>query len=274
MMEQWNTWDNDHGDKDIFDCMMLVIKQVYIELGSWIITDDENDTRCTINSFLKEKYVKEYMNAHNKPSGHLDKATIRQIIIDMQVDNYKPIFENYKKTPSRHLKKMLKHILGKKECAKFYGLQKRAVLTRENCRFFEFLIDTYDAVGDDNARFFLAGEYHKLDDWYVDFMHRGIIGFANNKEIGFDTELITKVWNMRFSKPYRDIKVAVDELNMAITRFGDASYSEDLLKFYILAKEELDSCIKRLIDIGNEIFRNSYDEGDAEIEQLINGFSE
>lgn len=169
---------------------------------------------------------------------------------------------------------MLKHILGKEECAKFYGLQKRAVLTRENCRFFEFLIDTYDAVGDDNARFFLAGEYYKLDDWYINTMQDGIINFADNKRIGFDADLIVKKWNMRFSKPYRDIKDAVDELNMAITRFGDASYSEDLLRFYILAKKELDSCISRLIDIGNEIFRNSYDEADAEIERLINGSPE
>lgn len=97
MMEQRNAWDNDQGDKNIFDCMMMVIKLVYIELGTWIITDDENDETCTINSFLKEKYVKEYMNAHNKPSGHLDKATIKQIIIDMQVNDYKPIFANYKK---------------------------------------------------------------------------------------------------------------------------------------------------------------------------------
>ena len=247
MMEQWNTWDNDHGDKDIFDCMMMVIKQVYIELGSWIITDDENDESSTIYSFLRGKYIQEYMKATKKPSDYLEKNTIREINIDIQLDDYKPSFESYKKTTSRHLKKMLEYILGKEECSKFYGLRNRAVLIRENCYFFEFLIDTYDDNDDDNARLFLAGEYHKLDDWYVDFMYRGIIGFANNKEIGLDTELITKSWGMRLSKPYRDIKGAIDELNMAITRFGDASYSEDLLKFYILAKKELDSCIRRLI---------------------------
>lgn len=101
-----------------------------------------------------------------------------------------------------------------------------------------------------------------------------IVDFANNQDIGFDAELITQKWNMRLSKPYRDIKAAVDELSMAITRFGDASYSEELLKFYILARKEIDSCVGRLIDIGNEIIRDSHGEADAEIEQLISSFSE
>lgn len=270
-MEQWNSLGINHGDKDIFDCMMMVIKLVYSELDPWIITDDENNEPCAIDSFLHGKYLKEYVEATKKPSDYLEKNTIRKINIDIQLDDYKPSFQNYKKTPSRHLKTMLGHILGKEECDKFYGLQKRAVLTRENCHFFEFLIDTYD---DDNARLFLTEEYHKLDEWYIDFMYRGITGFANNKEIGFDSEFIIKKWSMRLSKPYRDIKDAVDELNMAITRFGDASYSEELLKFYILVKKELDFCIGRLIDIGNEIIRNSNDEADAEIERLINGSPE
>ena len=269
-MEQWNTWYNDQGDKDIFDCMMMVIKRVYDDLKDQIATDDKNDETSTIYSFLKGKYIKEYMEATDKPSDYLEKNTIRKINTDIQLDGYQPSFASYKKTESRHLKAMLKHIL-EKESEKFYGLKKRAVLTRKNCRFFEFLIDNYD---DDNARYFLAGKYYTLDDWYINSMHDGIMNFANNKELGLDTELITKRWNMRLSKPYRDIKDAVDELNMAITRFGDASYSEDLLKFYILAKEEIGSCASRLIDIGNEIFRNSYDEADAEIERLINGSPE
>lgn len=268
-MEHWNTLDNDHGDKDIFDCMMMVIKLVYGELEHWTFTDDENDEPSTIYSFLQGKYIREYMEAKDKPSDYLETNTIRKIHSDMQLDNYQPPFESYKKTQSRHLKTLLKHIL-EGECEKFYGLKKRAVLTRENCHFFEFLIDTYD---DDNARFFLAGEYHKLDDWYIDFMYDGIINFAHNKEIGFDTDFITNRWKMRLSKPYRDIKDTVDELNMAITRFGDGSYSEDLLRFYILAKKEIGACVDRLIDIGNEIIHNSHDEADAEIEQLINGTS-
>lgn len=109
-------------------------------------------------------------------------------------------------------------------------------------------------------------------------MLNGIIGLLNNKKLGFDPKLIDK-WMMRLSKPYRDMKDAVDELDMAATRLGMAVtevnstyYSKNMLEFYISAKEEIVYFTNRLIDMGTEIFRNSHEEGNEEMEQLINNF--
>ena len=217
---------------------------------------------------------------------YIKKNTYETINADADEGGYQS-FENYKKTPSRHLKKMLKHILGEEEFKKFYDLKNRDLLTKENCLFFEFLIDTYDMKkAPDNMKgpakklseLFFDGKYHELEDSYVSHMYEGIIEFANNKDIGFDAEGIIKKWDMRLSRIYevsKDIKdatnelnVVVDDLNKTVVRSSDAPYAKDMLIFYEKAKEEINSCLRKLVEIEWEILRITPDE---EIRRFIEG---
>lgn len=289
-MEQWNNLDNSPEEISIFDCMMKVIKDVYDDLKfeTEVFESNDNEFR-TLYSFLRGKYIYEYMRDTGKPSNYLKKNNIRKINKDIEQDCYQT-FEIYKKTPLRRLEKMLRIILGD-EYIRFKDSRKQAVLTRDNCQFFKFFLDIdknatddshknfmVDTGETDNTSLFLSEKYDDLDDWYIYHMLNGIIGLLNNKKLGFDPKLIDK-WMMRLSKPYRDMKDAVDELDMAATRLGMAVtevnstyYSKNMLEFYISAKEEIVYFTNRLIDMGTEIFRNSHEEGNEEMEQLINNF--
>lgn len=250
--------------------LMLSFYKIQDTTDTAIITDDESADSFTIGSLLRGKFYIDYLQDKDIPWENFKRKTIEEINI-LATTNKVPSFDSYRKFHSRHLRDMLMHILGEEECNKFYGLKNRALLSEKDCAFFSFLVDTYDDENFDESKYFLRGEYHKLDDFYVDAMHEGIIEFANNKNIGFDAEKIVKKWDMRFSRTYRDITEAAEKLRFAVTRFDDASYSEDMLKFYEKAKEEINSCADKLIEIGKEIFHNYHDE---ETEQFIKSLYE
>lgn len=267
-MEQWNELNSGSEDLDIFECMIMDIKWAYAQFHSWFLVDPQDDKPYTIYKFLQEKYIQEYKNhlkEINKQSNDCEAKSIKDIYGKMELNGY-PSFESYKKTQSRHLKKILECILGD-ECVKFYGLKKRALLTSGNCQFFEFLVDTYE---DENTSYFLSGNYNKLDDWYVDYMYRGIIDFAKNKEIGLDFNHIVKHWTVCLSKPYRDIRNLLEDLNAAVLELGHATCSEKMLKFHLLARQELDTCVNGLINIGKKIMQDNIEENGIDTEEIIN----
>lgn len=265
-MEQWN---NDRQNT-VYD-IMIAAGNIYDNLLPPIPSKGKNATSIAINRLLLAKYYNDVLKERNIPLDYIKNNTIETINADADEGGYKS-FDNYKKTPARHLKKMLDYILGEDESKKFYDLKNRDLLTKENYLFFDFLIDFCDKKKTPNKllKLFFDGKYHELEDSYVSFMYEGIIEFANNKDIGFDAEGIIKKWDMRLSRIYevsKDIKDAtnelnevVDELNKTVVRSSDAPYAKDMLIFYEKAKEEINSCLRKLVDIQWDIFRITPDE--------------
>lgn len=189
--------------------------------------------------FIRENAPKEYEKIDDESDKKIE-SIVKKIVKDANAkinDKDKELFDNFKKTNTKHIEKIIREITEKTLSEE---------INRFNCLdycFFNFILDTYDTP---NAKNYRNKDYHLVDPYYISIIEYGITAIAKCYYSDIEREFIKKKL-----KKIRDLSNPKIKTLMDAVKSLDNAISEITSNQIIISDEMLSKAIDKVTKATN-----------------------